>query len=62
MLGLEFSLDGLESGSDLVKKNDILSISFKSRTKEFFFCSLPNEYFDSIKGLLSDSYSVIGQV
>ena len=24
--------------------------------------SLPNEYFDSIKGRLSDSYSVIGQV
>ena len=28
----------------------------------FFFCSLPYEYFDPIKGQLSDSYSVIGQV
>ena len=28
----------------------------------FFLNCLPNEYFDSIKGRLSDSYSVIGQV
>ena len=28
----------------------------------FFFNCLPNEYFDSIKGRISDSYSVIGQV
>ena len=54
---------GQEAASPPPEKRKIL---FKKITKKFtkrdFFFSLPNEYFDSIKGRLSDSYSVISQV
>ena len=59
---------GLVSRLTYLKQKEFFSSKVKTKDIEIYnffaelgYC-LPIEYYDSIKGLLSDTYSVIGQV